>query len=154
MARIESQAVGGYYALPAELIPSIAALVDTTSVNVPRGRVAIVDPCAADGAALLGLLRCWFGDNLRGHHSDKGPEILAYTAELERERAAALQGAINRRLGWHAEQTALHGDAFRVAWDTKAEWHGTTRSSSTACAVRNGGTCPENTKIQRTLFTG
>jgi hypothetical protein len=90
-ARIESQAVGGYYALPADLIPLIAALVDTASVNVPRGRVAVVDPCAADGAALLGLLRCWFGENLRGHHSDKGPQILAYTAELERERIAALK---------------------------------------------------------------
>jgi hypothetical protein len=109
MTRIESQAVGGYYALPADLIPPIAALIDTAPLNVPRGRVAVVDPCAADGAALLGLLRCWFGEKLRDHHSDKGPEILAYTAELERERADTLQSAINRRLGWHAEQSALHG---------------------------------------------
>jgi hypothetical protein len=89
MAQIESQAVGGYYALPASLIPPIAALIDTASINVPRGRVAVVDPCAADGAALLGLLRCWFGENLRGQHNDNGPEILAYTAELDRARDCA-----------------------------------------------------------------
>ncbi len=125
MPRLESQAVGGYYALPTDLISPIAALIDTVSVNVSRGRVAVVDPCAADGAALLGLLRCWFGEKLRDHHNDTGPEILAYTVELERERAAALQLATNRRLGWRAEQTALHGDAFRVVWSTKAEWGST-----------------------------
>jgi hypothetical protein len=56
MARLASQGIGGYYATPADLVPSIATLVDVASVNVPGGQVAIVDPCAADGEAAFGLL--------------------------------------------------------------------------------------------------
>ncbi|KPV55036.1 hypothetical protein SE17_00080 [Kouleothrix aurantiaca] len=104
MARIESQALGGYYALPADHIGPIAALIDPSAC----GKLAIIDPCAADGAAVLGILDTWC-DSTR-----ITPNLFA--CELETERAETLRQAVNTTLGWHAGQYAVQGDAFRLTW--------------------------------------
>lgn len=111
MARIASQALGGYYALPADHVVPIAALLDTSHIE----KLTVVDPCAADGTAVLGLIHQW-GLQPRQHGRKDKPTL--FSCELEAERAAALKRAVNPRLGWDAEQQALDGDAFCVQWSS------------------------------------
>lgn len=105
MARPESVALGGFYAAPEELIPSIAALV---RLRVEHGREhAIVDPCAGEAAALVGLARCWL--NLRED------DYRLYACELEATRADAAQ----KRLWQEAASAKIDlakGDAFQLQW--------------------------------------
>lgn len=126
MARLASQQVGGYYPTPPHLIPAIAALIDAQPARQPiaqawggprYGKVALLDPCAGTGTALLDLARAWFGPNLRS----QAPEILGYACELEAERAAALARTWEDLSGYQRGQV-LQGDAFRATWSLQTDW--------------------------------
>lgn len=121
MARQASQAVGGYYALPKDHIEPIARLVDVSQVALPGAKFAVCDPCAADGEAILGMIRLWAPkpQQIRNATNRIEPvEVLAYLAELEGERALKLAGQVNRTLGWAAEhERVIRGDAFQVVWE-------------------------------------
>jgi hypothetical protein len=96
MARLESVALGGYYATPAHLLPSIASKISTPKVT---REICLLDPCAADGQAILTLSKCWF---------ESEPTI--YACELEHSRHESLEN----NLHWRSKSKALYGDAFRA----------------------------------------
>jgi hypothetical protein len=107
MARLESISVGGYYPTPADQIPRIAALLKRAVLDSQRqGTVAVLDPCAGDGAAIKIL-----ADVLELGDVD------FYTCEMEPSRHAAIKTVV----GWRDATRALHGDAFRVEF---AKSHG------------------------------
>lgn len=89
MARTESVAVAGYYPTPDGQIPLIAqhlALRPWTSEHSPtsKGALAVLDPCAGDGAAIRKLLDCLLGAE---HGSeDERTEVKLYLCEMEKTR--------------------------------------------------------------------
>ncbi|XXX79221.1 DUF6094 domain-containing protein [Sorangium sp. So ce134] len=97
--------MGGFFAAPEELIPSIAALV---RLRTEEGcEHAIVDPCAGEAAALVGLTRCWLDFAADDFH--------LYACELEETRARAAQNRLWRESG-ERKSKLVHGDAFYLQW--------------------------------------
>lgn len=124
MPRLAAQQTAGYFPTPAHLIPALAALVDpgpacqprTVSLGYPQyGTVALLDPCAGTGAALIALAHAWCGPDL----TTGRPHVRAYGCELETQRASALQVAWGR-ISYQAGTAALAGDAFRATWDSQS----------------------------------
>lgn len=110
MSRPESMATGGYFPMPADLVPRVAALLRFDEPIVDEDgdaesrEWALVDPCAADGKAALAL-----SDLL-----DKSREDLTvhrYFVELEAVRFAALDKASPYGT------KRVRGDAFRLEWE-------------------------------------
>lgn len=105
MARPGSIEVGGFFAAPEELIPSIAALV---RLRTEEGcEHAIVDPCAGEAAALVGLARSWLDFAADSFH--------LYACELEETRARAAQQRLWKETA-QSKAKLVHGDAFRLQW--------------------------------------
>jgi hypothetical protein len=104
MARLESQAVGGYFPTPLPLLPSLAGLLE------PQGTsCVVVDPCAGDGEAVVTISKLM------------GINAMILSCEMEATRHKALKERM-RMASWASEQRALHGDAFLVDIDdTKAD---------------------------------
>ena len=118
MARLESVALGGYYATPTHLTPRIASLISCPTLGRVDGEdgysyesrnAAFVDPCAADGEALFTLAKAITGQ-------DEGDYMRLYACELEVTRHAKLMEHCTGRW-WRS--TVLHGDAFRVTFQTE-----------------------------------
>jgi Uncharacterised methyltransferase family (DUF6094) len=115
MARPASTAVAGYYPAPAPVIAALGALlgppppvIDEEGEAEARA-LAVVDPCAADGAAVRALIEALVG-------SRDDLDVKLYACELEATRFAELvrvgpRGAVR-----------LHGDAFRLRWE-RAQRH-------------------------------
>lgn len=128
MARLESVAVAGYYPTPASVIPAIAALLDPTPAGqaqpAPDPRwgptyptVALGDPAAGDGAALVGCAQALFGAPFPA--PGKGPQVRLYAIELEGERAQALATRLRAAQPQaHHLVEALQSDSFQVSWAT------------------------------------
>src|SRR5690554_550297 len=120
MARIESQALGGYYPLPPHIALSIGDLIDTTPAFTSNGdggyarygSYAYLDPCAGKGEALHALAG-WFNVSARR----QGLELGLYACELEEERAEELQQVVR---GYSGYNTMLRGDAFRIYFEVKS----------------------------------
>jgi hypothetical protein len=90
------------------LLPSIAALV---RLRIEEGREhAIVDPCAGEGDAIMGLVERWLG---AGWGFTEGYKI--YACELEATRAEACHRKIRAASREHRVSVAK-GDAFRLQW--------------------------------------
>jgi hypothetical protein len=119
MSRVAAQAVGGYYATPPELLPSIAALLrcDTT-----ESYFSFADPCTGDGAAIFTLAELCAPDVLEPNsHNPAKPSrsrrARVYACELEQTRYKALE---QRRWRFGAEYAEVaHGDAFRLRPQSK-----------------------------------
>lgn len=116
MARVESQALGGYYKTPRHITPLIAKLFDVT-LNGPTHdspRCIFVDPCAGTGEAIidLALATCGPVDANLG-----GLRFNIYTVELEKDRAEACINALNS-VHYYLSR-CLHGDAFKVTWNNE-----------------------------------
>lgn len=99
MARLESQAVAGYYPLPERLVPLIADLFD---VPDRRGDTRVLDPVAGDGAAVLKLCLLL------------GTDTKLYACELEHGRHEQLVKNAQEQYGWGSKDALLEGDAFRA----------------------------------------
>ncbi len=99
MARLESQAVAGYFPTPEHLIPLIARELHPSDAQWSRPR--FVDPCAGEGEAIFKLRELFAGN----------PDV--YVCELERDRHEILKGRAGHK-------QALRGDAFRVDFKTFA----------------------------------
>lgn len=116
MARPESVALGGYYPTPEHLLPRIARLLALEPAGEHHHAswswpyVSFVDPCAADGAAVLGLTRALLVDDEVARLAAK-----VFAVELEATRADALAKRRGRDIAWE-RLAALHGDAFKVVW--------------------------------------
>ncbi len=116
MARPAAQAVGLFYPTPAHLIAAIAALI-----TVGAGEsYSIVDPCAADGAAVIDLTKALFPARA---------SVEVYACELERTRYDALA---QRRYGHNFKLTPTHGDAMRLVWSTEETYGGRRTGASLA----------------------
>jgi len=106
MARPESQALAGFYALPPSqlrrLVRFFAAPSRGTNVLTSQ-HVTIVDPCAGEGEAIEMIAK---GINAN---------VEIFTCESEAERYEKLHQRFGRR-SWRWAEHALHGDAFRVSW--------------------------------------
>lgn len=114
MARIESIAIGGYYPTPPSVIPRIARLL---SVPAAEGACSALDPCAGDGAAVVGLLGELFTrEQLRSGAVD------LYAIEMEQTRYKALEGRRGNGDLTYGAHHSLHGDAFRATWSVKQTW--------------------------------
>lgn len=100
MARIESQAIGGYYPTPAELLPAIISHVGGAK------RTCVLDPCAGEGEALDAWRTLVAGGSLVG--SDNHWLV---GCELEKTRYLGL--AARAKLSPNT-WTVYHGDAFRL----------------------------------------
>ena len=110
---MESQAVGGYFATPPHLVARIATLV-AAERPAPKAwessrTLAVCDPCAGDGAAVVALVAAMCGPKAC---EERRARIFA--CELEATRAAALAKAPGIGEFQSTSGGALHGDAFRV----------------------------------------
>lgn len=109
MSRLESIAIGGYYPLPPELAPVIGSWLRY------QGAFVTVDPCAGDGAAVLGIrdALCVQPSTPAKHRHP------LFTIEMEATRYAALREALSPV--YNDTLCALHGDAFCAEWENAAE---------------------------------
>ncbi|MFN7970839.1 MAG: DUF6094 domain-containing protein [Acidobacteriota bacterium] len=107
MARIESVKVAGYYPAPARLLSSFASTLTLPSSPDARrwGSLVLLDPCAGEGDAILGLRDIWKAAN---PHLTFDVEAF----ELEGERAAKLSD----RLGSGYYKPSRQADAFCIEW--------------------------------------
>lgn len=100
--------IAGYYACPVKVVRAIGALLRHD--GKPHGRMNIVDPCAADGEAVVELAAAIERTTIRKSDSN------IFACELEAGRAAALARRLRRdrrpELG-----VAVHSDAFRLRWE-------------------------------------
>src|SRR5689334_16799271 len=119
MARLASQAVGGYYPTPPHLLPAIAARVGPLppAPRLSRPRYTLLDPCAGDGAALLALAHALFGNPLPLYNRGSC-DLGLYTCELEARRAAALRERFQASELYPYQYEARQGDAFLLDWAT------------------------------------
>jgi len=99
MARIESQAIGGYYPTPADLLPAIISHVGISKRNY------VLDPCAGEGEALA----AWKAAVAQGSLVGETNHWLV-GCELEKTRYRALAERATNSNTW----TTYHGDAFRL----------------------------------------
>ncbi|MEI8167137.1 MAG: DUF6094 domain-containing protein [Chloroflexales bacterium] len=115
MARPESIAVGGYYPFPPHLIADVAALIGVEAFTKGTGTAAFVDPCAGEGAAIIGLVQALFPPKVLTAYHSAAPKIEVYACEMEATRHATLKHAASTALRWNTGDHCLHGDMFRVA---------------------------------------
>lgn len=106
--RTAARAVGGFYATPAHLTARIAALVTVAWRGCAAWqRLAVVDPCAADGSAVFAALRAWAPPPETKHGG-----VRLYAAEMERGRARTLA---DRAVLLHGRDAHVHtGDGLRI----------------------------------------
>lgn len=100
MARLESQAAGGYWPTPEHLLPRIARLFQR------KGYASIVDPCCGEGAAVLEMSKLI----PQVSEMESWQPVTIFGCEMEASRAAAAHVIRN--------STILHGDAFQVVWES------------------------------------
>jgi hypothetical protein len=129
MARIESQAVAGYYATPDHLLVPIAGMImfpDPDRQTEPA-HFHVLDPCAGEGRALYGLTAAWFGPAWpalakfrKSEHTRTGmcsPTHVHLTGiEMEEGRFKALDKAGRTLSEWSGLVLPVHGDALSVIW--------------------------------------
>ena len=124
MARIESQAVAGYYATPLHLTGPISALVTFPDVSEKKtpSRYHVMDPCAGDGAALYALIVNWFGADWRerGRYRNGVEKGLIHVrpsfVEMEQTRFEALRARERKEAGYGTLTDLVHGDALTLNW--------------------------------------
>lgn len=122
MSRLASKALGGYFPTPSHLVPRIAALVDVAWATAGH-TLAVVDPCAGDGAAVMDAItsRWWPGaaDSIGLAAARKRTTF--YGCELERLRARALadRAAVTLR---GALSRVAHADALRLDVGQTTGW--------------------------------
>lgn len=101
MARIESQAIGGYYPTPEALLPAIFSHVQLSKRSV------VLDPCAGDGAVLAAWEKVIVA---AGGFTGTAARLLV-GCELERTRYLALAARAKAQPNaWYV----YGGDAFRL----------------------------------------
>lgn len=106
MARPESVALAGYFKTPEPLLPRIAALFDRRRTG-DKGELTLLDPCAGDGEAVVGIANAL----VETQESDRDFDL--YACELETGRHTTGK----EKVGWRNHQQFLHGDAFRVTFE-------------------------------------
>ena len=98
MARLGSQAVAGYYPMPSHLVEMCASYFE--KVTYP---LTIVDPCAADGAALEGMCSL-------------SPRSTPYGCELEKSRYCELLERFSFKWNYRSSELFLLGDSLSLTY--------------------------------------
>jgi len=103
MARIASEQKGGFYPTPPAQVDLIAK-----RLRAEKGeKLNLFDPCAGDGAALLG-----FAKTLR----KQGAEVVTYGVELEKERAEKAKAKIDHVICAPYEDTRVTPHSMSYMW--------------------------------------
>ena len=103
----------GYFPTPAHLLPSFASLM-TFSLPESRSPHVLVDPCAGDGAAIIGLRNLWFGEE-RSSPRHNVHDAHLFLVELEKERFQAAEARLTHVSSYGGRwDTVLEADAFHV----------------------------------------
>ncbi len=132
MARPESQAIAGFVPVPPELYQSIASILRVTFASA-RDELVVADPCAGEGAALLGLAACWvrgstcaektrtfteggrWEDRAWQHDPDDwNDNAKLFACEMEADKAGILEHALRYRRHMSDQNRVVHGDAFQL----------------------------------------
>lgn len=110
MARTESRALAGYYALPPHLAPRVARLVTFLGGDGYNQLNTVFDPCAGDGAALLSMIETW------APAATSFRRFCRVGIEMEQGRARIMATRFYRREKDRGDlgHQALHADAFTV----------------------------------------
>lgn len=103
MARLASEAKGGYYPTP----PDEMALICARLKVEPGASVSILDPCAGEGEALKML-----GD----HINYQGASAKTYAVELEEDRAHKCKGITDHTLHCPYENARISAKSFSLMW--------------------------------------
>lgn len=104
MARLASEAKGGFYATPAE---EMELVCNKRLRAEPGKKVNLLDPCCGEGAALEQLARA-----LR----DQGAVVRTFGVELEKERARAAKKVLDRVVHDGYEYLQASHNAFSALW--------------------------------------
>ena len=140
MARLKSIAKAGYYPIPDELLPQVAAavrFVGRTRKESLGDRFAIFDPCAGEGRAVAFLQEAWkwsfrpvatrwdrtLNNGMGGYHHDEAKEDVVdypdvHACELEETRFKQL-GETRQKGHHYQDMHIVQGDAFTLSLDTK-----------------------------------
>jgi hypothetical protein len=127
MARLESVALGGFYAFPNECIPYVASLINVLPTFESKkgyygatqfGNYPVLDPCAGESEAVIALTKKLWGQDL----SKVGPNVSLLTIEMERLRyekgKKLLTENFNNNYDRYSKCKALNADAFTVNFET------------------------------------
>ena len=123
MAHQASIALGGYFAAPEPIVDAVAPLIRVHRRDARS--YSLLDPCAADGAAVYSLRRQLFGDTAN--------EASVYAIEMEAKRFASLEKLSDQRN--YGKPYALHGNAFAAEWsmvEASSSYHNTRRNHTGA----------------------
>lgn len=108
--RTAGKAVGGYFPTPAHLIRTLASLIEVEWYRADGwASLAIVDPCAGDGAAIFRAMDAWASTDQR-----RRGRVHFYGAELERGRASGLAARAATSSFARGYATTLHADGLRI----------------------------------------
>lgn len=118
MSRPASQALGGFYATPVEVIPAIASLVRVTFEG-PGESLVIADPCAGEGVAVARLAESWVTNATGEDRCTKG-DWRNYTSVYACEMEATRYYAAKRNLH---KQNVVHSDAFLLKLQSEESVH-------------------------------
>ncbi|NUU53008.1 SAM-dependent DNA methyltransferase [Paenibacillus taichungensis] len=102
MARLESEAKGGFYPTPVSEMELILKRITTQT----HGNISILDPCAGTGTAI----------NQMKNHFDDSDKVSTYGIELEKSRAAEAKNHVDHFLACGYEDTRMSHDSFSLLY--------------------------------------
>lgn len=107
MARKESVALGGYYPIPADVLPRIAPLLEPYLSR--EAEVSFMDPCAGEGEAIIALMNAWV-------KNIQSTVVKLFTCEMEASRYGKLRSSLTAIS--HALSTQCqYADAFTLTME-------------------------------------
>jgi hypothetical protein len=125
MARLEAEALAGYWPFPNTLIRDIASLISSEKARkgqkqygyMTYGTYLFLDPCAGEGEALIELGKQLLGPQINFSHHE--PTLLFNAIEMEQLRYEALKSNVrsvdnNYNTSRH---NLIHADAFTVRFE-------------------------------------
>ena len=105
MARLESEAKGGFYATPPEEMEHILKCLDLSVEAMEQG-ITLLDPCAGEGDVLKQM-----ADFFTRHTS-----VVTYGIELEDGRAQKAESKLDKVLACGYEEARISHDAFSIMY--------------------------------------
>lgn len=105
MARIESEAKGGFYATPPEEMEHILKVLNVNNASKING-ITIIDPCAGEGLALKQM----------ANHLSQIVPVTTYGIELEKSRAKLAEQQLDHVIGAGYEDVRMSHSAFSLMY--------------------------------------
>lgn len=103
MARLESEAKGGFYPTPPEEMAHILKALRAR----PGSNLNFLDPCAGEGIAL---------NQMAEHFTTQGHAVKSYGIELEKSRAEKAEKVLDYVLAAGYEETRMSHEAFSMMY--------------------------------------